>query len=236
MTPSEANAIIEKYLATIDSAKHHVEIAFFGGSFTAIDADSQNRLLDVALHYKKQGSVHGIRISTRPDCISLDILKNLEQKGVTVIELGVQSMCDDVLQSNNRGHTSADVTDAAGLIRRYNFSLGLQMMVGLIGDTKQKDIETAKKIAGLAPDFVRIYPALVFKNTKMYNDYIKGDYTPLTLDEAVDICADLLCIFRRHSIKVIRLGLLLDGDDAKTNFVAGPHHPRFSELVRKRCV
>jgi len=236
MTAQAARGIIEKYLKTIDSEKHNVEVAFYGGSFTAIGKEKQNELLDVALHYKKLGKIHGVRLSTRPDCIDDAIAENLMQKGVTEIELGVQSMKDDVLSKNKRGHTAEDVVKAVSLIRQYPFKLGLQMMVGLIGDDEEKDIYTAKRIACLAPDFVRIYPALVFKNTEMHNSFLKGEYMPLTVSQAVETCAKLLSIFNEHNINVIRVGLLLDGDDAKNNFVAGPYHPRFGELVRNRCV
>lgn len=236
MTPDNARCIIEKYLKTIDGSKYNIEVAFYGGSFTAIDKDKQNGLLDAALSYKKQGKISGIRLSTRPDCINRQIVENLIQKGVTEIELGVQSMCDNVLQKNNRGHTAEDVVTAVSVIRDYPLKLGLQMMVGLMGDSAQKDIDTSNQITKLAPDFVRIYPALVFKNTEMHNSFLKGEYTPLTVSQAVDVCAQLLAIFNSRRIKVIRLGLLLDGAAAKNNFVAGPYHPRFGELVRNRCI
>jgi len=236
MTPELAKTIIEKYLKTIDSEKNIAEIAFYGGSFTAIDKEKQNGLLDVAKAFKDKGKIHGIRLSTRPDCIDIPIVENLKGKGVTEIELGVQSMCDDILQKNNRGHTSEDVAKAVSIIKRYKFSLGLQMMIGLIGDSFEKDIYTAREITQLAPDFVRIYPTLVFKNTEIYRQFEKGEYIPLTVERAAEISARLLKIFDESSIKVIRLGLLLDGDDAKNNFVAGPYHPRFSEVVRNRCV
>jgi len=234
MTSDKAREIIEMYLTTIDSEKNRVEIAFFGGSFTAIDMQSQNQLLNVALEYKNIGRVHGIRLSTRPDYITDSILQNLKNKGVTEIELGVQSMCENVLNLNNRGHSPQDVINASALIRQYGFTLGLQMMVGLIGDTKEFSIYTAEQIAKQKPDFVRIYPTLVFKNTDLYEWYQKGTYTPLTLNEAVDICLDIVKIFNSENIKVIRLGLLMSDEEAKNNFVEGPHHPRFRELVEKQ--
>lgn len=234
MTAEKAREIIKMYLTTIDSEKNRVEIAFFGGSFTAIDMQSQNELLNVALEYKNIGRVHGIRLSTRPDYITDEILQNLKDKGVTEIELGVQSMCEDVLKLNNRGHSPQDVIDASKLVKNYGFTLGLQMMVGLIGDTRETSIYTAGEIARLKPDFVRIYPTLVFKNTDLYDEYKNGRFRPLTLNEAVDICADIVKIFDKENIKVIRLGLLMSDEEAKSNFVAGPHHPRFRELVEKQ--
>lgn len=240
VTPQMARDTVDKYLSTINSEKNRVEVAFYGGSFTAIDMEIQNELLDIALDYKNQGKIHGIRLSTRPDCIDNDILLNLRQKGVTEIELGVQSMCDDVLELNNRGHTAEHVKNSVSLIRKYDFSLGLQMMVGLIGDTMEKALYTANEIAKLKPDFVRIYPALVFKNTDMHEKYIRGEYAPLTVEQAVDICAPVGGVFNMHKIKVIRLGLLMSDEEAKENFVKGPYHPRFRELVeqkiRKGCI
>jgi histone acetyltransferase (RNA polymerase elongator complex component) len=235
VTCTDVKNITEKYLSTIDPSKSIIEIAFYGGSFTAIDKKMQNELLSAAFEYKTKGRVHGIRLSTRPDCIDREILDNLKEKGVTAVELGVQSMCDDVLLLNNRGHGAGIVRESAALIRQYGFALGLQMMIGLLGDTKEKDIYTAREIAGLKPDFVRIYPCLVFKNTDLYDSYLKGDFEPLTVEQAADICAPVVDIFNKHGIKIIRLGLLLADDEAKNNFVAGPYHPRFAELVRKRC-
>jgi len=231
MTLEKAKQIIETYLSTIDSNKHNVEIAFFGGSFTAIDINMQNQFMDLANEYIKKGAVHGIRLSTRPDCVSDEILQNLKAKNVTEIELGAQSMCNDVLKLNNRGHISQDVKDAAERVKGYGFTLGLQMMVGLFGDSMDKSIYTAKEIAKLKPDFVRIYPTLVFKNTELAELYESGEYVPLSLVEATKTCGELLNIFGSENIKVIRVGLLLSDDEAKNNFIAGPYHPRFKELV-----
>lgn len=231
VTAHDARQIIEKYLSTIDTNKHRAEVAFYGGSFTAIDPGQQNELLDVALEYKNAGKIQGIRLSTRPDAISCEILDNLKSKKVTEIELGVQSMCDDVLLANKRGHTAADVQRAVDLIREYDFSLGLQMMVGLLGDSMEKSLYTAKKLIELSPDFVRIYPTLVFRDTDLYDEYVAGRYAPLTLEQAAQTCAPLVRLFEQASIKIIRLGLLVTEDEAKENLVAGPYHPRFREIV-----
>ncbi|OQB15773.1 MAG: Oxygen-independent coproporphyrinogen-III oxidase 1 [Firmicutes bacterium ADurb.Bin193] len=233
-TPQTVRDTAEKYLSTMDKERHSVYIAFYGGSFTAVDRDIQDSLLNVALEYKNRGLIDGIRLSTRPDCIDSKILQNLREKGVTEIELGVQSMCADVLMQNGRGHTAKDVEISARMIKEYGFTLGLQMMIGLIGDTEEKSIYTARRIAALKPDFVRIYPTLVFKNTDLYDEYIKGSFTPLTLEQAVEISAVIMRVFNENRIKVIRLGLLISGDEAEQNLVAGPYHPRFRELVEKR--
>ncbi len=233
VTATSAEETIEKFLSTIDTDKFRTEIAFYGGSFTAIDTEMQNSLLDVAYRYLKSGVVKGIRLSTRPDCISYGILDNLKDHGVTEIELGVQSMCDEVLSANERGHTADDVVNAVSLIRKYDFSLGLQQMTGLFKDTFENDIYTAERIASLRPDFVRIYPTLVFNNTRLAEYYASGEYVPHTVGEAVRLCSELKKIYDKNGIKIIRLGLLMSENEAKNNFIAGPYHPRFRELVER---
>lgn len=236
MTSAKAHEIIELYLSTIDTQKFRTEIAFYGGSFTAIDLEYQNSLLEVAYEYMQKGYIKGIRLSTRPDSISMEILDNLKRFGVTEIELGVQSMCDNVLFANERGHTAKDVENAVDLIRKYDFSLGLQQMTGLYKDSDEDDLYTAEKICELKPDFVRIYPTLVFNNTNLADYYSKGLYKPHTVEHAVELCSKLKCIYEKNSIKIIRLGLLMSEDEAKNNFIAGPYHPRFRELVERKEV
>lgn len=236
MTPQRATEIIELYLSTIDTNRFRTEIAFYGGSFTAIDIDYQTQLLEVAYSYVQKGLIKGIRLSTRPDAINLEILDNLKRFDVTEIELGVQSMCKDVLLANERGHTADDVRNAVDLIRNYDFSLGLQQMTGLYGDSFEKDIITTNEICKLKPDFVRIYPTLVFNNTALAEYYNNGLYKPHTVDEAVKLCKKIKAIYDEHNIKIIRLGLLMTDDEAKNNFVDGPYHPRFRELVEGKEV
>ncbi len=232
-TPEKAEEIINTYLSTIDTKKHRAEIAFYGGSFTAIDIDYQNSLLEVANRYLDKG-VKGIRLSTRPDSINRQILDNLKSYGVTEIELGVQSMRDSVLKANERGHTAKDVEDAVSLIREYPFSLGLQQMTGLYQDTFSDDIYTAERIASIRPDFVRIYPTLVFNNTRLADYYREGLYKPHTLEEAVTLCKKLKAIYDAYGIKIIRLGLLMSEEEAKNNYICGPYDPRFRELVEEK--
>ena len=203
------------------------EIAFFGGSFTAIDMDYQNELLSTAYKFIKQGVVRGIRISTRPDAIDENILDNLKKYGVTSIELGAQSMDDEVLFLNKRGHSSYDVEKASKLIKEYGFELGLQMMTGLFGDTYEKSIATAEKIADLKPETVRIYPTIVLKNTYLAKLYEEGKYSPQTLEEASEVCGELLSFFESKNINVIRLGLHSIEEES---FIAGPWHWAFGEL------
>lgn len=211
------------------------EIAFFGGSFTAIDREYMLELLKATYPYVKSGQVRGIRISTRPDCIDAEILDILKAYGVTSIELGAQSMDDGVLKENRRGHTAQDVADASGLIQSYGFELGLQMMTGLYTDTQEKAVETAERIIALSPKTVRIYPTVVLKNTYLAELYEKGVYTPLNVEESVELCARLVPMFENAGIKIIRLGLH-SGKDIKENMLAGGFHDSFGELVKSRIL
>ncbi len=209
------------------------EIAFFGGSFTAIARDYMLYLLESAYPYVKDGFFGGIRCSTRPDAIDEDILSILKKYGVTAIELGAQSMSDKVLSMNERGHTALDVVNASELIRKNGFELGLQMMTGLYGDDNETAIETAKKIIALKPDTVRIYPTVILENTRLEDYYKKGRYKAQTLDEAVELCARLLAMFNENDIRVIRLGLH-SGGNVEDGYIAGAYHPAFRELCESR--
>lgn len=209
----------------------NTEIAFFGGSFTAIDRDYMISLLKAAYKYVKNGSVSGIRISTRPDAIDREILGLLKGYGVTAIELGAQSMSDKVLKLNNRGHSSEDVKKSSALIKEYGFSLGLQMMTGLYGSDDNTDIYTAKELISLAPETVRIYPTIVLKDTDLALLYNEGKYKPQTVQKAAILCGELLEMFEKTNIRVIRLGLHSIEED---KLVAGPWHPAFSEICQSK--
>lgn len=225
-----ANAVVDAVNIAVKSKNYEpasTEIAFFGGSFTAINRNYMLELLKTAYEFVKKGVVSGIRISTRPDAIDDEILTLLKRYGVTAIELGAQSLNEKVLQSNNRGHTAQDVINASKLIKQYGFSLGLQMMTGLYNDSDEFAIYTAKKIIELNPDTVRIYPTIVLKNTDLAALYSDNKYKPQTLEEAADLCSELLSMFGKANIKVIRLGLHSIEEDS---YIAGPWHPAFSEI------
>ena len=209
------------------------EIAFFGGSFTAIDKDYMISLLERAKMYIDKGLFAGIRVSTRPDCINEEILQLLKYYAVTSIELGCQSMDDEVLRLNNRGHSSEDVVKSAKLIKEYGFEFGVQMMTGLYGDNDETAIETAKKLIALAPDTARIYPTVVLENTDLERLYKMGEYKPQTVDEAADLCSELLLMFHEADIRVIRVGLH-SGGNVEDGFVAGAYHPAFREICESR--
>ncbi len=205
------------------------EIAFFGGSFTAIERPYMVSLLEAAQPFVKSGRVCGIRISTRPDCIDSEILLLLKSFGVTAIELGAQSMDDDVLAANNRGHTAQDVVRASGLIRENGFELGLQMMTGLYKSTPEKDLLTAERIAEIKPDTVRIYPVVILRGTRLGELLESGEYAPYSFDTAAEICADMTELFERKGIRVIKLGLHAS-ETVEEDMLGGFYHPAFREI------
>ncbi len=211
-----------------------VEIAFYGGSFTAIPKAEQEMLLNAAIEGCKMIDFRPeFRLSTRPDCIDVEILSHLKKFGVKTIELGAQSMCDDVLKLSNRGHLSSDTTKASALIKEHGFVLGIQTMPGLPGADRDSEIETARKVISLKPDIVRIYPTIVIRGTELERMFLAGEYKPLDLEEAVDISAILTDMYEKAGIKVIRTGLQSsDNISSDGEVVAGPYHPAFGELVK----
>lgn len=220
---------------TLGDKTHDAEIAFFGGSFTAIDRKYMIELLSAASPFVKSGEFCGIRLSTRPDAISREILDILKEYGVTAVELGAQSMDDKVLLLNKRGHSSADVIKACELIHEYGFELGLQMMTGLYGSDRDTDILTAKRLAELKPATMRIYPTVVMKNTELYDLYMRGVYDPPEIDAAVSLCAELLLYFEERNISVIRLGLH-DSPSLREGMAGGVFHPSFRELCENKIM
>lgn len=236
MTPEKAAEYIKKCMATVPKDAK-CQIAFFGGSFTAIEKSLQERFLSVAYPYVKDGSVCGIRVSTRPDCINKENLKMLKDYGVCAIELGAQSTDDEVLRLANRGHSFEDIKNAVKLIKEFGgFELGLQMMTGLLGDTTQKTIKTAKDIIALKADTTRIYPTLVIENSRLADMYKRGEYVALSLQEAVERCAKVYELFCDANVKVLRIGLMSSQEirENSASVLAGPLHSSFGELVYSR--
>ncbi|MGN1059768.1 MAG: elongator complex protein 3 [Clostridia bacterium] len=227
MTPKRAAAIIKAGVGRRRPGEH-LEIGFFGGSFTGIPAKQQEALLALAQEAVVAGLADGIRLSTRPDYINNSVLDRLLRFGVTTVELGAQSMDDDVLNASRRGHTAEQTRQAARLIHDRGLQLGLQMMIGLPQDTQAITMKTAEAFAALEPVCVRIYPTLVIRGTGLDGLYQAGAYTPLTVDEAVARCCRLYRYFTERHIDVIRMGLL---QIAPEDLTAGPYHPAFGELV-----
>lgn len=236
VTKEETKKIIDNFLENIKDKDAKKEIAFFGGSFTGIDENVQEELLQVAYEYIEKGQVDSIRISTRPDYINKEILKRLKKYKVKTIELGVQSANDYILARANRGHNFKDVEKASKLIRWYGFNLGHQMMVGLPESNRIDEINTAKALIKLKPKMVRIYPVLVIKGTKLEEEYNKGMYEPLSVVQAVETCKQLVRMFTDKKIEVIRVGLqntdeICNPENKESEVVAGPFHPAFGQLV-----
>ncbi len=236
VTPKDVREIIKKYLKNFRDESKYVEVAFFGGSFTGIDVDVQKELLEAANEFIASGKVGSIRVSTRPDYINKDILKMLKKYHVKTIELGVQSSNDYILRKSKRNHTFDDVIKASKLIRRYHFTLGHQMMIGMPESTEIDEINTAKDLIKLKPKIIRIYPVLVIKGTELEQEYKNGQYIPLTVEQAVERSKVVTYMFRRKKINVIRIGLqnteeITDPKQEKSEVVAGPYHPAFRQLV-----
>ncbi len=231
--PSDTEIIktIDKHLQTIPD-NSHIELGYFGGNFTAIPAKDQQHYLELVQPYINAGKIKSIRCSTRPDYINEEVLDLLSRYNVKNIEIGAQSFDDDVLLKSGRGHNVLATERASTLIKKYGFSLGLQMMIGLPGDTKEKALKTAHRIIELKADNTRIYPTLVIKDTKLEELYNKGFYHPLSLHEAIDWTADIIKIFEKSKVTILRVGLhASDGFMEGHDLIAGPFHPSFRELV-----
>ena len=238
MSPAGAETVrnaIENAAALTPSGTKR-QLAFYGGSFTAIPAAQQIELFEAARPYLEDGTVSSIRLSTRPDAIDGAVLARLKKYGVTTIELGAQSMCDEVLELSGRGHSSSDVEEASRLIKAAGFELILQMMTGLPGDTDEKSVETARRIIALRPDGVRIYPTVIVRDTALYDLWKTGRYAEHTVEDAVRVCAKLTAMFDEANIPIIRMGLNPTEDLSGGDAVGGAYHPALGELVRSRMM
>lgn len=229
----DARKIIEEHLLTMNGKAE--QIAFFGGSFTGIEKEKQREYLSLAYEYIKKGSVESIRLSTRPDYIDGETVKRLLSYGVKNIELGAQSMCDEVLMASKRGHNALDVEKAAEIITKNGLILGLQMMTGLPCDTTEKCLYTARRFKELGAKETRIYPTVVLRGTLLANMLEKGAYKPQSVEDAVDISAQLYRYFNSNGIKILRIGLP-DGNSLRENYIAGAYHPALGEMVISRDI
>lgn len=236
VTAEDVTKTIEYYLKNFKDEHKYVEVAFFGGSFTAIEREKQEELLTAVQPYIKNKKVDSIRLSTRPDAIDKSILKMLKKYHVKTIELGVQSSNNYILARCKRGHSFEDVIKASKLIRLYGFNLGHQIMVGLPDSNEKDDIQTAKDSIKLRPKMVRIYPVLVIKGTELEDEYEKGDFIPLTVSQAVERSKEIVKLFNQKHIQIIRVGLqntdtITDVSKKESEVIAGPYHPAFGQLV-----
>lgn len=235
VTEEDVRQEIEKYLKMYKDDSRKKQIAFFGGSFTGLEVEDQIRFLNVANEYIERGLVENIRVSTRPDYISELILKILKQKNVQIIELGVQSMDDEVLEASKRGHTSEQVVKASKLIKKYGFTLGHQVMVGLPKSTLEKEIQTMNKCIELKPEIVRIYPVYVLEESKLWDMYETKEYTPLELEDAIKRASEMYSLCVKNNINVIRIGLQTTEEINSRNLkIVGPVCDNYKERVLSR--
>jgi histone acetyltransferase (RNA polymerase elongator complex component) len=234
VTPGTVKKSIEDWLAhSQDQKNRQVQVAFYGGSFTGLPVARQQELLEAVKPFTEKRLVQKVRLSTRPDYINEEIAGFLKKYDVGVIELGVQSMDEEVLLASGRGHSVKQSVEAVKLLKQCGFTVGVQLMCGLPGDSTVKIINTAKRVVKLVPDFVRIYPALVIKGSGLARMYRDGSYNPLTLNKAVAQVGLLKAIFEHHHIKVVRVGLQ-PSEDLRRKVLGGPFHPAFGELVASR--
>lgn len=231
VSSDEVKQIVERHLSTFVKDERFVEVAFFGGNFTGLPEAMQDSYLEAVQPYLEAGLVNGLRCSTRPDYITRQRVRTLRRYGMMNIELGAQSTDDDVLIKCGRGHTLHDIEEAAAVIREEGVTLGLQMMLGLPGDTFEKDMNTASDIVRLGASETRIYPCVVVKDTALEQMYLKGEYKPLTMDDAVSQTATLLSYFNENNVKVLRMGLHASDELDGAALVAGPYHHNFAEMV-----
>lgn len=231
LKPNEIYDYVAEYLATMK--RDQVELAFFGGSFTGIDVSLQEAYLSVAYALKRQGKIHKIRLSTRPDYIDASVVERLKKYSVDLVELGCQSFDDDVLSLSKRGHSRAAIFEAVKRLKENKIPFGIQLMLGLPGDTYECFMDSVEQTRRLRPTCIRLYPALVIKETELNESFHAGKFKPISLQTAVEWCADAYGIFERNEMNVIRMGLqktdLIDFDG---EVVAGPFHPAFGELVQ----
>ena len=223
---------VARYLSTVKRSNDHIQIAFYGGNFTGMNRQYQKELLHKAESHVREGLVQSIRISTRPDYIDRDCIAFLKRYSVQTVEIGAQSMVDEVLQWSKRGHTSGDVRRAVRLLKDAGIETGVHIMAGLPGDGEAGFEHTVNETIDLRPHMVRIHPTIVFDETELADLYRNGDYVPLSMSEAVGLCKHALGKFKRAGIPVIRLGLQMTGEMERDGaIVAGPHHPAFRSLV-----
>ena len=241
VTPEDVRRIADEWLSTLEGrGLEEIELSFFGGSFTGIPLDQQSAFLTVAKEYKDAGKIDKIHLSTRPDYIDEDILDNLKAYGADVIELGVQSFDPDVLRLSERGHGTEDVYRACDLIKSYGcFTLGIQLMIGLPGDSYDKCMESVRRTIEIGPKIARLYPTVIISGTKLSKMYEEGSYEPFTKEEMLRTTTDMYRNLTDAGINVIRVGLkasALINDSEDSRVVGDTYHPAFRQLVEGRIV
>jgi len=224
---------VGRWLETVLPEQGAGEVAFYGGTFTSLPEEQQTLYLDTATCHIASGRVSGIRISTRPDALDARTLARLSDAGVTTVEIGCQSFNDAVLANSGRGHTAVDNLSSVQACQAAGFRTGVQLMPGLPGGDGEEAMRSLQQAIGLKPTFLRIYPTVVVEGTELAELWRAGAFTPWPLDRAIDLCADMLLLCRKHGVPIIRLGLQSD-PQLEANLLAGPYHPAFGQLVRSR--
>ena len=209
------------------------EVAFYGGTFTRLSKTRMVKLLEAVAPYLRKGFFRSIRVSTRPDALDMERLNLMRRFGVSTVELGAQSMDEEVLKLTERGHTGKDTIESVHLLKRHGFRVGIQLMPGLPGDSERRFMKTVETVVELQPDMVRLYPTIIIRGTELDRWYKEKRYQPLELEEAVSICQEACVRLEREGIPVIRIGLMSSPSLLKKGeIVAGPWHSAFGFLVR----
>lgn len=224
--------VADEITRALEYSSEGAELAYYGGSFTAIEREKRIGYLEAAQPFLADGRLSSIRVSTRPDCIDDEVIAELHRYGVTTVELGAQSTDDRVLELSDRGHTRADIERASSLLKAEGFTLGLQMMIGLPGETADGHIATARDLVRFGADFVRVYPTVVIKHTRLEQMWRRGEYEPLTPERAAELSADVIEVFDDANVPIIRLGLNPTEDLSDGEAVAGAYHPALGDMAR----
>ncbi len=231
-SPEQIHSWVNEFLKYKGEKRKNAQISFYGGNFLGLKKNLFRSILHEATKFVRAGAVDSIRFSTRPDTINKENLYNIKDFPVATIELGVQSMDDQVLSMSQRGHTSLDTKEAVNLLKKEKYEIGLQMMVGLPGDDESKSLTSGDRIADLSPDFVRIYPTVVLENSLLAKWYKDGKYTPPSFDACISLVKKLYILFKEKDIQVVRMGLQISNDlDKDVKIIAGPYHPAFGHIV-----
>ncbi len=231
--PGRVAATIQQWLG-FSKEKSGVQVAFYGGSFSCLGGSRQKLYLDAVQPFIKRGEVDSIRLSTRPDCVDgvgCDFLRDL---GVQTVELGVQSLDDDVLDAAERGHCVKDSLRAMAIIKDKGLTLGVQLMPGLPREHTLSFLQTIDRVIACKPDFVRLYPTLVIRGSGLAAEYEKGNYRPMSMNRAIALCCLGKRKFDQAGIPIVRMGLQAS-KSLESELLAGPYHPSFGEFVAARC-
>jgi histone acetyltransferase (RNA polymerase elongator complex component) len=230
-----AEAEIATWLARPRDRRREVQVAFYGGSFTGLPRKRQAELLGTVRPFLARGEVATVRLSTRPDDVDGEIARFLAGAGVRIVELGVQSMSDEVLAASGRGHTVAQVAEGFFHLRAAGLAVGGQLMLGLPGETTRGHLAGLRRLLALRPDFLRLYPALVLQGSRLATLHEAGCYRPLSLGKAVALAARMKAMCDTAGVRVVRMGLQPSPALAR-EVAAGPYHPAFGELVLSRLL